>query len=229
MPGAPRHGSVREGLPHTAAASGANAQTLRGRWVFSLSRRAAGRDLPVPAREACLRERGLRPRGAAAVLATDEPLRVAFRGCENVGAPGESLSRLDSPARIPSVDASRPPGERLAHDSGPRWFALLGSVFRASRRHRNPGSCSIPHLRASGRGSKRPDYAVRPIDLSAGPVEDSHLQAGAPSAGRTRKRAGFVRTPPEYVLVGRCCRLGAPLRPAVVLGYALRNLLDVAR
>ncbi len=89
---------------------------------------AGRRDLPVPAREACIRARGLRPRGAEAALANSETAPCCLPQMRERRRPSDSFSRLNSPARIPPVNASRTPCGRLAHDSGLSGSLLLSHV-----------------------------------------------------------------------------------------------------
>src|SRR5439155_9507621 len=71
---------------------------------------------------ACMDALVLRPRGAPRRLALDAAYGVAFR-LERRRRPGVVISRLNSPACTPPVNASSPPHGRLTHDSGPPCFA----------------------------------------------------------------------------------------------------------
>lgn len=84
-------------------------------------------DLPVPAHEACMRARGLRPRGVSAPLATARCAVLPSARCKVVGTPELTFSRLHRPARIPPVNASPETSRPPAHDSRLRWFATPSS------------------------------------------------------------------------------------------------------
>jgi hypothetical protein len=65
----------------------------------------------------------LRPRGAPRRLAFNAAYGVAFRQGVRRRRPGVVISRFNSLACTPPVNASSPPHGRLTHDSGPPWFA----------------------------------------------------------------------------------------------------------
>ena len=114
------------------------------------------RDLPVLARKDSVHAQVLRPRGVHRAARANAAGDVAFRLVRRRRHPEVVISRLNGwPARTP-VNASPPPSQTPAHDSGPSWIATpsMSGVLIPFLPPVYPGA---PHVPCSSRrpGSRR--------------------------------------------------------------------------
>ena len=114
------------------------------------------RDLPVLARKDSVHAQVLRPRGVHRAARANAAGDVAFRLVRRRRHPEAVISRLNGwPARTP-INASPPPSQTPAHDSGPSWIATpsMSGVLIPFLPPVYPGARHVHH--ATDRRVRRP-------------------------------------------------------------------------